>query len=190
MLKRLVTVGLPLAALATVVACATSVTNNPPANELKCGDGTRQFNGECRPSCSATAPCVAGTCVTVDATGGVCVGGNVACAYLGSDTKCVGTGKYTVHVPRSNQELDVPYASFPPGADSTGLTDYDDPYFLASEGYAYQGESGGCEGDAKWVDVPAAGAVACSAIHEIVRCRRQGTQCALVDGTTKERYSP
>ena len=63
MLKRLVTVGLPLAALATVVACATSVTNNPPANELKCGDGTRQFNGECRPSCSATAPCVAGTCV-------------------------------------------------------------------------------------------------------------------------------
>lgn len=157
-----------------------------------CASGQRFFNGGCRVECAATSDCAAGTtCTTVDL--GVDKGSPVCiahpqCAYLESDTECIGVGTYTVYT-RFGMET-RPYDSDPYWADPRDITPYNDPYFEeAPYGPPYASDLG-CRGNARWVTVPPASDPACGQPHTVTRCRRLGTRCAFVPGSTLDFPAP
>jgi len=169
-----------------VFACGGQVNNS-----TDCPAGQRFFNGECLLECAASAQCSGGAvCVALDTQGGVCMAQlGVKCSYLGSDTRCVGIDSYYYYGFRGFSEY-VPLPSDPPNASSVGLTSYTDPYF-ASYGMGYDPYgTQGCQGDATYAIVAPSTDPACEAEHDVVRCRRVGDACRLVQGTTKERVAP
>ncbi len=172
-----------------VVACSGTEPPGSSGTGTGCAAGQRFFNGQCLTECKTNAQCAAGrVCVALDATGGVCVAGQEGkCAYLGSDTKCVGIDSYYYHGFRGSAEY-VPFPSDPPNATKDGLTPYTDYGFYSNYGN-YSGTQG-CQGNAAYVTVVATTDPACAERHAVVRCRRVGNACSLVAGTTPERFAP
>jgi len=156
-----------------------------------CGSSERFYNGECRPLCTASSQCPTGTqCMTIDPSAAVCLPYG-HCSYLGDDAQCLGTGFYDEYT-RFGMET-VPYPSTPWNANPYDHTPYVDSTFEALPGtpYPYTTPEGyGCEGDAQFVKIVATGDVACGAVHDVVRCRRLGNACVLVQGTTVDLVSP
>lgn len=172
--------------LVTLVACSGAVD---PGTGTSCPTGQRFFNGQCLTECATKAQCLASElCVALDTTGGVCVSGqDPKCAYLGSDSKCVGMDSYYFYGFRGFSEY-VPLPSDPPSATKDGLSSYTDYGFYANYGN-YSGTQG-CQGNAGYVTVAATTDPACVERHAVVRCRRVGNACSLVPGTTPERFAP
>ncbi len=193
MIRTWLTKGTLLALLGALAACSAT----PGAStSTACPSGQRFFNGKCSQECLVSAGCDQGsTCVALDATGGVCQpgdagagggGGGVSCAYLGSDSKCFGVeGYYTYDVWGYSSMNPLP--SDPPYANGTGLTSNPDDGFNSAYGYA---GSQGCQGDATYVRVASTTDPACTARHDVARCRRVGDTCRLLGGTTPERFAP
>lgn len=157
-----------------------------------CPLGQRSLNGQCLDTCTSSAACRVGSrCVALDGEGGACVPEvQATCAYLASDTKCVGIDSYYFYGFRGGSEY-VPLPSEPPSASRDGLTTEKDGDFASSFPYGYGGTgTEGCQGDAKYVKVAATTDPACAERHPVVRCRRIGNSCRLVSGTTAERFSP
>jgi hypothetical protein len=158
----------------------------PDGGTLACSASERAFNGACRKVCTSTSQCGREYCAAIDATTAVCVP-YPNCAWLGSDTQCLGVGKYEVYT--RGGMASVPYASFPYDANPYDVTPYDDPYFAADGAYAY-GATDGCRGNARYVVEPARTDPGCGQSHAVNRCRRFGTRCGLAAGTTKDVVSP
>jgi hypothetical protein len=179
-------------ALLSLLACVLA-PGRIESGDTSCPVRERFFNGECRPECTTTTDCSGGaSCVTVDNAGAVCISPNSTssndCTYLGSDTECVGVGEYTINS-RFGMETQ-PYTSDPPYADPSLVTPYDDLSFIETPN-PYQSDyatTTGCRGDAKWVTAKATTDPQCGQRHTVIRCRRLGTQCMLVSGTTLDAY--
>ncbi len=170
-------------------ACSSPVGNSP----AQCASGQRVYNGICRALCSTSVACPAQTrCTQVDSDASLCLDKESAanCAYLESDTKCYGEGSYYHAYGRGSYEY-AHYQSDPPSATSSGLTPYADSNFAASDpGTAPYLDMDGCAGDSQWKTVAASTDPACTATHNVVRCRRFGSACKLIPGTTRETASP
>lgn len=166
--------------------------------DTACASGQRFFNGECRVECTSTADCAADTqCMNLDDDTSLCLPYS-ECAFLDSDTQCVGTGTYYINQSRIGM-TQVHYTSYPPNADPDDVTEYTDGFFVVDE--EALGESigvsdasdlseDGCQGNASWTTIPATGDIACGNLHEVLRCRRYEYSCVLVQGTTLDRVSP
>jgi hypothetical protein len=179
-----------LAAGLAAAACNGRV--DEPTTSTSCPTGQRFLNGQCRQECATSSTCAAGSrCVALDAEGGVCIAeAQAECAYLGSDTKCVGIDGYYFSGFRGGSEY-VPLPSEPSGATPDGLGTARDDAFATNGPYPYEyNGSQGCQGDATYVKVAVTTDPACSERHAVVRCRRVGNACRLVAGTTPERFAP
>lgn len=198
------------AAFATLSLVACALTPGEPGSldqdstALSCPQGQYFFNGACRDTCATTAGCAAGLrCMQITKSVNACLEESMGCAYLSSDTQCVGSGGYYVSSGgfRGGPATTTwyPYSSYPTGADPYLSTPYEDPYFFTSYvsspygGYynAY-GDESGCEGNAQWIAVPTnnGAPVACANVHEVTRCRRVNRSCRLIKGRTSETVSP
>lgn len=154
-------------------------------NGFGCAPGQRFFNGACREACTTDATCAAGTrCVAVEPGRALCID-SLHCAYLGSDTQCVGVGTYVTYTRFGPQTR--PYEPDPWFANPYDVTPYDDPDFQTAYPYA---DPRGCRGNARWVERPAGAAPACAARHDVIRCMRRGNRCQLVAGSTSEVPAP
>jgi hypothetical protein len=189
--------------IAAAAACAAKTSDDAGGNgdTTNCPAGQRFFNGRCAATCTKGSDCSGqDVCIGLDEAGGVCQtkiaglpGGGVKCAYLETDTKCVGTGEYYYYGGRSGGGGWGELPSDPPGASTDGITPYGDETFHTGYGpyYGYNPGGNGCQGDAKYVIVDASTDPACTAPHRVRRCRRlDNSTCALMDGTTGERYVP
>jgi hypothetical protein len=161
------------------------------AGSTECPKGERFFNGECRPSCSLNEQCASGICAELSRGDGVCLPAGSSCAYLASDTKCVGVDKTYQSGFRGTPGGYVTLPSEPYNASRDGLTDYTDGDFEALYGGGYSGPgTKGCQGNARYVTTLPTANPACVLRHEVVRCRRTDNRCVLVRGTTQERPAP
>jgi hypothetical protein len=155
---------------------------------MDCPAGQRFFNGECRAVCTTSKDCPsASNCMNVGDGNAVCLE-YTSCAYLGSDTQCVGVGNYSYYT-RSGVES-RPYESDPFNANPYDITPYDDPSFVEGPYQPAYASDLGCKGNAHWITTPGVGDPACSRPHEVVRCRRINDNCALLDGTTTDFLAP
>jgi hypothetical protein len=177
-------------ALAACVLAPGEVASDKSSTE--CSSGERFFNGACRSECTSTKDCSGSTsCTVVDTQIGngqpICLDEH-HCAYLGPDTECVGIGTYTTYT-RFGMET-RPYDSDPYWADPYSITPYDDPYFEESPyGPPYASDLG-CRGNARWITVAPTSDPQCAQPHDVIRCRRIGTQCKLLPGTTRDFVAP
>jgi len=156
-----------------------------PAGE--CSEGFRLFNGDCHRICTKGADCDDGThCIAVDDEESMCLPYD-ECAYLGSDTQCVAYGGWYGYT-RGGGSTFYPYQSTP-GADPNDVSSQYDPYFQPQP---YWAVTGPCQGNAKWITLPAQGSVACSDTHSVQRCRFNYTyhRCELGPGITREFVQP
>ena len=153
-----------------------------------CAAGQRFYNGECRQECTSTQQCAAQThCMNVGDGAAVCLG-YTSCAYLGSDTQCVGVGNYSYYT-RSGIES-RPYESDPYNANPYDITPYDDPTFVEGPYAPPYASDLGCKGNAHWVTIAASGDPACASTHAVLRCRRVGNYCKLLAGKTTDLVAP
>lgn len=172
----------------TLFACFGAVAEVNDG-DLQCTNGTRAFNGACRTICTSSSQCGSDDrCMSVDAEA-LCVPFQ-NCAYLASDTQCVGTGMYTIYT-RGGQST-RPYSSTPPNANPLDVTNFDDPSFVPYPSpYGTSAGPEGCEGNARWVTAPAQGDPGCGTMHEVRRCRRsRGNSCILESGSTRDFLAP
>jgi hypothetical protein len=106
--------------------------------------------------------------MTVSAGVALCVD-YASCAHLGSDTECGGItyggyGEYS----SSDETIDVPPPSVP---------------------YGYSSAPVGCAGNATWKVAKAApnGELPfCGSVHNVTRCQKSGSRCALVPATAMD----
>ena len=195
--------GAVVRAAACLGACFGVVNDNTgtSASDLHCATDQRAFNGACRDTCSDVKPCSGDTrCAEVDPKTALCLETSTTCAYLDSDTGCAARGGFYAGGGRGGPQTYVPYSSYPADIDQNTLTDYSDPYFSDygyGDGYGYGYGYGatsqlGCQGNAHWVTVPATGAVACTGVHSVKRCRLDTAReaCILDPGVTPETVLP
>jgi hypothetical protein len=165
-------VGLLLAACLT----APGEPSSTNASALTCASSERAFNGACRTMCTTSAQCAgSNTCMTVAGGLSLCLD-YTACAYLGGDTECSG-------VPFGGYNSYGGYASYDPYWTPTY-----DPYATSYNGYSSSAEPFGCGGNAVWLSQPPAPTddPKCGEAHSVVRCKKVGRKCSLVNGTTMD----
>jgi hypothetical protein len=193
--------GATLSLVACVVTPGEPTALDQDTVALSCPQGQYPFNGACRDTCATTAGCAAGLrCMRVTNSVNACLDESMGCAYLGSDTQCIGIGGYYLYGGgRGGPATSVwaTYASDPPNADPARSTPHKDESFSFTEmpygSYAgAYATAAGCEGDAQWIAVPVANGapVACDGTHAVTRCRQTGAACQLVGGITREAVAP
>jgi hypothetical protein len=175
--------GIGLLLAACLAAPGDSGTSTSAA--LSCGGNERAFNGACRTVCTSTSQCGGSNqCMTVSAGVALCID-YTACAYLGGDTECAGVpyGGYGGYGYSSYTSYDnASYGSYDPYW-------VEDPYSSSYESYgSYSAGPFGCGGNAVWHSQPPAPTddPKCGEAHQVVRCRKVGNRCALVEGTTMD----
>lgn len=172
----------------SVAACIFAPGEIEPAPTTSCKTDARFFDGSCRALCASSGSCGRGEeCMNIEKDVSVCLDFK-HCAYLDSDTQCVGLGTYTIYT-RFGMET-RPYDPDPYYADPYDTTPYDDPYFEESPyGPPYASDLG-CRGNATWKTIDPSSDPACGQPHDVMRCRRIGTRCKLVPGTTNDFVAP
>jgi hypothetical protein len=150
---------------------------NSTGSALSCTGSERAFNGSCRAVCTTSAECASpNTCMTVSTGVSLCLD-YTSCAYLGSDTECVGVAGGSYGGYSTSDESFDPYwtPSYDPYASSYGS------YGSSSASLPF-----GCGGNAVWHAAPpvATDDPKCGETHAVTRCQKVGSTCALVSGNT------